>query len=113
MADIAAVSLAVSDPAAYFPDYAGLKRMSVASTTPSAKTFADYAELWQASINDKAAATREDYKKILNRVWMRSLGIRPIAAIRYSDLLSVPLIFRRWQERRGTTTSSHFAACSR
>jgi hypothetical protein len=50
----------VFDPAAYFPDYAGLKRMAVATTSGSAKTFADYAELWQASISEKAAATRED-----------------------------------------------------
>ena len=85
----AKIAHGVFDPAAYFPDYAGLKRMSVTCDTPSAKTFVDYAELWQASISDKAAATREDYKKILNRVWIPSLGTRPIASIRYSDLLSV------------------------
>src|SRR6266576_4873709 len=43
----------VFDPAAYFPDYAGLKRMAVATTSGSAKTFADYAELWQASLARK------------------------------------------------------------
>ena len=79
----------VFDPAAYFPDYAGLKRMAVATTSASAKTFADYAELWQASISEKAAATREDYRKILNRVWLPALRDRPIASIRYSDLLAV------------------------
>ncbi len=79
----------VFDPAAYFPDYAGLKRMAVATTSGSAKTFADYAELWQASISEKAAATREDYRKILNRVWLPALRDRPIASIRYSDLLAV------------------------
>ncbi len=43
----------VFDPAAYFPDYAGLKRMAVATTSASAKTFADYAELRQASLARK------------------------------------------------------------
>lgn len=85
----AKIAHGVFDPAAYFPDYAGLKRMSVTRTAPSAKTFADYADLWQASISEKAAATREDYKKILKRVWSPTLGTRPIASIRYSDLLSV------------------------
>ncbi len=79
----------VFDPAVYFPDYAGLKRMAVATTSASAKTFADYAEVWQASISEKAAATREDYRKILNRVWLPALRDRPIASIRYSDLLAV------------------------
>ena len=85
----AKIAHGVFDPTAYFPDYAGLKRMAVVTSKPSAKTFRDYSDLWQGSIGEKAAATREDYKKILNRVWLPSLGDKPIAAIRYSDLLVV------------------------
>src|SRR6266581_1419165 len=44
----------VLDPAAYFPGYVGLKRMAVATTSPSAKTFGDYSQLWQASISERA-----------------------------------------------------------
>src|SRR5450631_92128 len=85
----AKIAHGVFDPTAYFPDYAGLRRMAVVTSRPSAKTFRDYPDLWQGSIGEKAAATREDYKKILNRVWLPSLGDKPIAAIRYSDLLVV------------------------
>src|SRR5205823_606772 len=85
----AKIAHGVFDPAEYFPDYAGLKRMAVTITSPGAKTFADYAELWQASINEKAAATREDYCNTLDRVWLPALRDRPIASIRFSDLLAV------------------------
>jgi hypothetical protein len=56
-------------------------------TTPC--TFGDYAQVWLRSLGQKAAATRDDYRKALDRVWLDQLGERPIRAIRYSELVTL------------------------
>ncbi len=74
------------DPADYFPEYSGLEKLTVPSF-PS--TFRDYAQAWLRSLGQKAAATRDDYEKALDRVWLDQLGERPIRAIRYSELMTL------------------------
>jgi hypothetical protein len=76
----------VFDPAAYFPEYRGLSR--VTRTSPAA-TFGHYAELWQRSLSQKAPATRQDYEAILERAWLPELRDRPVGDIRYSDLVAI------------------------
>ena len=74
------------DPADYFPEYSGLETL----TAPSAlSTFRDYAQAWLRSLGQKAMATREDYRRALDRVWLDELGERPIRAIRYSELMTL------------------------
>jgi len=72
------------DPADYFPEYSGLEALAASS---SLSTFRDFAQAWLRSLGQKAAATREDYRKALDRVWLDGLGERPIKAIRYSELM--------------------------
>jgi hypothetical protein len=38
--------------------------------------------------HDLATATRQDYRKILDRVWLPALADRPIGEIRYSDVVA-------------------------
>jgi len=52
-------------------------------------TFRDYAQAWLRSLGQKATATREDYRRALDRVWLDELGERPIRAIRYSELMTL------------------------
>jgi integrase len=74
------------DPADYFPEYSGLETL----TAPSAlSTFRDYAQAWLRSLGQKATATREDYRRALDRVWLDELGERPIRAIRYRELMTL------------------------
>jgi len=68
------------DPADYFPEYSGLETLTAHS---SLSTFRDYAQAWLRSLGQKAAATRDDYRKALDLVWLDELGERPIKAIRY------------------------------
>ncbi len=75
------------DPAEYFPEYGGLKALSVPASTLC--TFRDYTRAWLASLGQKAPATRDDYRKALDRVWLDALGERPIKAIRYSELMTL------------------------
>ena len=75
------------DPEDYFPEYNGLAALAPPSSTLS--TFRDYAMAWLHSLGQKAAATREDYRKALDRVWLEALGERPIRAIRYSELMTL------------------------
>jgi hypothetical protein len=58
----------IFDPADYFPDYSGLETFAAPSSTLSA--FRDFALAWLRSLGQKAAATREDYRKALDRVWL-------------------------------------------
>ena len=74
------------DPTDYFPEYSGLEKLTVPSF-PS--TFRDYAQVWLRSLGQKAAATRDDYEKALDRVWLDAFGERPIRAIRYSELMTL------------------------
>src|SRR5438445_1090744 len=74
------------DPADYFPEYSGLNGLAAPC---SLSTFSDYAQAWLRSLGQKAAATREDYSKALDRVWLDDLGERPIRAIRYSELMTL------------------------
>ena len=75
------------DPIDYFPDYGGLETLAAPSS--ALNTFRDYARAWLQSIGQKAPATREDYRKALDRVWLDELGERPIKAIRYSELMTL------------------------
>ncbi len=72
------------DPADYFPEYRGLHSTVTAC---SLSTFRDYARVWLRSLGQKAAATREDYRKALDLIWLDELGERPIKSIRYSELM--------------------------
>jgi integrase len=74
------------NPADYFPEYAGLTLLGAAHQAP--RTFGYYAALWLASLTDLAPATRQDYRKILDRVWLPALAERPISDIRYSDVVA-------------------------
>ena len=74
------------DPADYFPEYSGLETLS-APSNPC--TFGDYAKVWLRSLGQKAPATRDDYQKALDRVWLDQLGERPIRSIRYSELMTL------------------------
>ena len=65
----------------YFPEFGKATALQV-----PARTFGGYAELYQKSLTKKAAATREDYRKILNLAWLPQLRDRVIAEIRYSEL---------------------------
>ena len=75
------------DPAEYFPGYGGLEALS--ATAGTLTTFRDYATAWLKSLGQKAPATREDYQKALNLVWLDALGERPIKVIRYSELMAL------------------------
>ena len=68
-----------------FPNSAGQLRCRRNCRCPHER-FGDYAELYQKSLTKKAAATREDYRKILNLAWLPQLRDRVIAEIRYSEL---------------------------
>ena len=74
------------DPTDYFPEYSGLETLSAPSAL---STFRDYAQAWLRSLGQKATATREDYRRALDRVWLDELGERPIRAIRYSELMTL------------------------
>jgi integrase len=74
------------EPADYFPEYAGLALLGAAHQAP--RSFGYYAALWLASLTDLAPATRQDYRKILDRVWLPALADRPISEIRYSDVVA-------------------------
>ena len=69
----------------YFPAYGGSLSLQTKSQSV-ARTFGDYAERYQKSLGKKAPATREDYRKLLNLVWLPALRNRVIAEIRYSEL---------------------------
>ena len=69
----------------YFPEFGRATALQAELQVP-ARTFGDYAELYQKSLTKKAAATREDYRKILNLAWLPQLRDRVIAEIRYSEL---------------------------
>lgn len=69
----------------YFPEFGRATEWRLQLKVP-ARTFGDYAELYQKSLAKKAAATREDYRKILNLAWLPQLRDRAIAEIRYSEL---------------------------
>lgn len=56
------------DPLDYFPEYSGLENLL--SLASSLSTFRDYAKAWLQSIGQKAPATREDYRKVLDLVWL-------------------------------------------
>ena len=75
------------DPLDYFPEYSGLENLL--SLASSLSTFRDFAKAWLQSIGQKAPATREDYRKALDLVWLDELGERPIKAIRYSELMTL------------------------
>ena len=53
------------DPADYFPEYSGLETLTAPS---SLSTFRDFAQAWLRSLGQKAAATRDDYRKALDLV---------------------------------------------
>jgi len=74
------------DPADYFPEYIGLETLTAPSLL---NTFRDYAQAWLRSLGQKATATREDYRRALDHVWLDELGERPIRAIRYSELITL------------------------
>ena len=73
------------------------------SLASSLSTFRDFAKAWLQSIGQKAPATREDYRKALDLVWLDELGERPIKAIRYSELMHLSVILAS-PARRSTTT---------
>ena len=56
---------------------------------PRLCTFRDCAQARSRSLGQKATATREDYRRALDRVRLDELGERPIRAIRYSELMSL------------------------
>mgnify|MGYP002067173382 CR=1 FL=1 len=66
------------DPADYFPEYSGLETLTVPLAL---STFRDYAQAWLRSLGQKATATREDYRRALDRVWLDELGERPILSL--------------------------------
>ena len=77
----------VFDPAAYFPDYAGLSRVGV--SRPSAPTFKKVAESYLNTLTDKAHSTRISYERALKGYWYPAFGDRPLEAIRASDIHEV------------------------
>jgi integrase len=77
----------VFDPAAYFPDYAGLSRVGVSHT--SAPTFASVAESYLATLADKAHSTRLSYERALKGYWYPAIGTKPIDIICASDVHKV------------------------
>lgn len=77
----------VFDPAAYFPDYAGLSRVGV--SRPSAPTFENVAASYLLTLTDKAHSTRVSYERALKGYWYPAIGTRPIGAIRASDVHAV------------------------
>src|SRR6185437_4460387 len=77
----------VFDPAAYFPDYAGLSRVGV--SRPSAPTFEKVAASYLATLTDKAHSTRVSYERALVGYWYPAFGSRPIGTIRASDVHEV------------------------
>ena len=74
----------VFDPAAYFPEFAGLARVGV--KRQQSPTFREVAEEWLASENDLAYSTHLSYRRALDGYWLPKLGDTPIAAILPSDV---------------------------
>jgi len=77
----------VFDPAAYFPDYAGLSRVGVSRT--AAPTFEKVAASYLATLTDKAHSTRVSYERALKGYWYPAFGTKPIGAIRASEVREV------------------------
>jgi integrase len=77
----------VFDPAAYFPDYAGLSRVGV--SRPSAPTFEKVAASYLATLTDKAHSTRVSYERALKGYWYPAFGTKPIGCIRASEVHEV------------------------
>jgi integrase len=77
----------VFDPAAYFPEYAGLSRVGV--SRPSAPTFEKVGASYLATLNDKAHSTRVSYERALKGYWYPAFGTKPIGSIRASEVHEV------------------------
>ena len=71
----------------YFPEFCPAAGQNGPAGEPA--TFGHYADLWEKSLTLKAPATRQDYRKILERVWRPRLADKAVAAIRYSDLVEI------------------------
>src|SRR5512135_255866 len=57
----------VFDPAAYFPECRGLGRVGAAR--PQSSTFKSVAEVYLATLTDKAHSTRVSYERALEGYW--------------------------------------------
>lgn len=77
----------VFDPAAYFPEYAGLSRVGV--NRASTPTFKEMATSYLATLTDKAHSTQVSYERALKGHWYPAFGSKPITAIRASEVHEV------------------------